>query len=75
MASRLTQKLKALDESGKPVEIHVYQKVIDTTDMRHGRSEALGRVKDAFTADGRALSYLDEKTFQVIETGEKLRLI
>jgi hypothetical protein len=72
---RLTQKLKAVDETGRPQTIHVFQAVIDTTDIRNGRSEALGTLKEVFTADGRDLSPAGENTFQVVASGEKWRVI
>jgi hypothetical protein len=75
MKKRLVRTLKALDESGRPETIQVFRDVIETSNMRDGRSEALGGLQEAFTSDGRALNYIDEKTFEVVQSGEKLHVI
>ncbi len=75
MSKRLVEKLNAKDDAGQSYVINIYRTVIDTSDMRHGRSEALGGLKEAITSNGDDLNYVDERTFQFVHGGKILHVI
>ena len=75
MNKHLVQKLNAVGNTGQRHIIHIYQTLIDTSDMRSGHSEKLGGLKEAFTSDGRALNFVDEKTFRFVDSDEVLHVV
>jgi hypothetical protein len=72
MSKRLVQKLNGVSDTGQRYVIQIYQTLIDTSDMRSGHSEKLGGLKEAFTSDGRALNFVDEKTFRFVDSNEAI---
>ncbi len=69
-----TKTLRAIDEAGNSCEVHRYQRVIVSTDMRRGRVETLSRLGELQTADGEPLDTQDEINFVGRSTGRKFRL-
>ncbi len=69
----LTMRISAADDNGNKYEILVYTEIIEIrtrggTHRRHGLSEL-------FTDDGRRVNMLDDETFQIVDTGQRLRKI
>ncbi len=58
-------------DDGTPIEILTIGRDVDTTPMAGG-SSSLSGVCGLRMADGSHVNMIDENTFQVVETGEKL---
>jgi hypothetical protein len=73
--SDITGKFKVLSETGGTYEALTLQDRIDTTGLTGRRQTFAYGLRKFRLADGRTMSMLDETTFQIVETGERVKRV
>lgn len=63
---------KAQRPNGEVVIIDEYQEFIDATSLGDATRKYVPGLKRLVLRDGGAVNFIDEKTFQVVATGEQL---
>ena len=70
---RVTDEFRARDDQGVEYRVIRWQREIDTPRLQ-GRSSRLG-LPEYRLADGSALNFIAEDTFEVVVTGKRIRRI
>jgi len=65
----------AKTDNGKEYIIVQYQEYIDTTHLTSSRREEIAGHKRLATSTGLDVSYIDPKTFKIVNTGEIIRKV
>jgi hypothetical protein len=70
-----TDRFLAKADSGKEYVVIQYQDYIDVSTHDNPNSKILSRIKRLETEDGLLVTYIDEKTFSIFDTGEIIRKV
>ena len=71
---RKVRTIKAMNTRGQVVHVDEYQEFIDTTSHGMSTRQYTPGLKRLELRDGGAVNFVDEQTFQVVATGETLRI-
>ena len=68
------KRFEATGSSGKFYTVHVYETVIGSTLIGKQHGTARG-TREERLSDGRHLEWIDDDTFKIIDTGERIRRV
>jgi hypothetical protein len=71
---RETDRFSARGDGGANYTVIEYREVLTETPLRGRRAEALG-ARDYRLSDGRHVNWIDNETFQILDTNEVIRKV
>jgi hypothetical protein len=66
---------KATREDGSIIQVEEYQEFIDVTSFSDSAKRWAPGMKRLELEDGSAVNFIDERTFEIVESGERLALL
>lgn len=72
---RKVRTLSAARPNGETLVVHEFQSFIDATTYDSPVRQWLPGLKRLETQNGRAVNFIDESTFELVATGERLKVL
>jgi hypothetical protein len=60
------------DEKGRTIKVFEYQEMIDATSLSDPHRKYVPGLKRLQLEDGGAVNFIDDNTFEIVATGEKI---